>query len=588
MLDLFKNSLWDFKRTYKKYIIFIFLYMLMTNFIFVPMISYVFNRMLTAMGSGVLLNSDIFKIVLSYRGIVGLAVVSILSIVVLFIEFGVLIVIAQKKYFRKNIFISDALVTTIRKTPKIIGFGLLHLILFQLFLIPFMDIPMASSLVENVDLPLFIREKVLESKIFMILYLTSFLIVIYLTLRWIFTLHNIIIEGKSTKDAIAGSLALTKHNRVKILLKLFILNLVFLTAGLLIISSITLIPSWLGIEITSYFLQNYLITFSGFIAYVFALLILPINIIFLTRLYYQFSKEQGIAVQDRLLVCESKGLKKIEKKLQALLNRRKTLILGILIANLVGTFLINYVVNENVIYLGRSILIAAHRGDPIVAPENSLSSVRAAIAKEVDFVEIDVQKTKDGIIVLNHDIDLRRMAGVPNRVSDLTYEEISKLDIGHLFGSEFAGEKIPTLAEVLEVVDGKTKLIVEIKPYGDAKALAQNVVEVIENYNMVSECYIQSFDYNILREVRKLNDDIKIGQIMYYAAGNLSALDVDFYAIEQSMLSNKLIKHARRTDREVWVWTVNEEEDIKEVLRYDIDGIITDYPERVQEIIKIH
>ncbi|MGO1712584.1 MAG: glycerophosphodiester phosphodiesterase family protein, partial [Senegalia sp. (in: firmicutes)] len=77
-----------------------------------------------------------------------------------------------------------------------------------------------------------------------------------------------------------------------------------------------------------------------------------------------------------------------------------------------------------------------------------------------------------------------------------------------------------------------------------------------------------------------------IGQIMYIAAGDLSYLDVDFYTIEQNMLSNKIISHARSKNRQIWVYTVNSKKDIKEALKYDIDGLITDYPLTVKEIIE--
>jgi glycerophosphoryl diester phosphodiesterase len=102
---------------------------------------------------------------------------------------------------------------------------------------------------------------------------------------------------------------------------------------------------------------------------------------------------------------------------------------------------------------------------------------------------------------------------------------------------------------------------------------------------MVEQCMIQSFSYQTLKEVRKLNKGILLGQILYVIAGNLDSIDVDFYTIKQSMLSDTFIKIAHKKGRSVWVWTVNDELNIKDVLKYDVDGIITDYPKRVQKII---
>lgn len=84
-----------------------------------------------------------------------------------------------------------------------------------------------------------------------------------------------------------------------------------------------------------------------------------------------------------------------------------------------------------------------------------------------------------------------------------------------------------------------------------------------------------------------LNAEIKIGQILYFAIGDLSLLDVDFYTIEQVMLTEQFVKRAHRKGREVWVWTVNSERNLKEVLKYEIDGIITDYPARAHQMVEL-
>lgn len=584
MISLLLNSFKDFKRTYKKYLLFEVIYMLMTGFIFVPLIAYIFNRLLMALGSNVLLNKEVFKIVLSYRGIAGLLTIASIAVIIIFIEFGVLIVISQKKFFSKDILISEAVVTTIKSVPKILGFGMLHLIFILLFLMPFIDSPLSPALIDRIEKPLFIKEAIFEINTLYIIYLASIIAVVYLLLRWMFALHYIIIEGKATKDAILSSIELTRHNRTIILLKLLLLNIAFLAIGFAVVFIIALIP-FLGDLDVSYFLRNYLITFSSFITFILALLLTPINIIFLTRLYYQRKMKMNHQLKDELIAYESKFFRRLDIKLKSIFNKRKGLIIVFTVIYFIGAFLFTNYVSDNIINIGRNVLIAAHRGDPVNAPENSLSSIRAAIEQEVDFVEIDVQVTKDGVVVLNHDANLMRVAGIPDMVLNLTYEEIFKLDIGAWFSEEFVGERIATLEEALEVARGKAKVIVEIKPYGDSKYLAQRVMEVIEKSDMVEDCYIQSFDYNILQEVRKINKDIKIGQVMYFALGNLSTIDVDFYAIETRLLSRNFIKNARKYNREVWVWTVNEEEIIKEVLKYDIDGVITDYVDRVQKII---
>ncbi len=584
MLILLKNSLKDFQSTYKKYLVFEFIYLAITGFIFVPMLAYIFNRVLVAMGSHALLNMDVFKIVLNSRGLVGLSILSVLVVVIIFIEFGVLIIISQKRYFNEDILISEAFITTVKFIPKLFGLGVLHLIFYLLFIIPFLDLPLTFHLL-RIDIPTVLMDQILDYTLFTGLYAAIFLAATYLFLRWIFSFHCIVIEGKSTTEAIRRSKELTKNIVLKILFKLLLFNVIIFAVVLVLTSFITIAPVLIGIDVESYYVENILITLSSFLTYIFALLLIPINIIFITRLYYQANANLGLKPDKSLLTHKSTILKSVEEKGFAFFGKRKYLVYLVLAIYLTGAFAINISVNEEIIYLGRKVAIAAHRGDSRNAPENSISSIRLALDQNVDFIEIDVRKTKDGVIILSHDTNLQRVAGVPYNVSDLTMDEIARLDIGLPFSVAFKGERIPTLNQVLEEVRGKAKLLVEIKPHTPSTEIAAVVVKIIQEHGMVDDVYIQSFDYKILEAVRRADSKIKIGQLIYIAAGNLSSLDVDFYSIEQSMLSKQLINNAYRDNREVWVWVVNTEKDIKETLRYDITGIITNHPERVHDII---
>src|SRR5699024_11611430 len=98
---------------------------------------------------------------------------------------------------------------------------------------------------------------------------------------------------------------------------------------------------------------------------------------------------------------------------------------------------------------------------------------------------------------------------------------------------------------------------------------------------------VQSCNPTFLKLIRKENRDIDLGQILFLFAGNLSGLDVDFYTVRETMLTKRFVKQARKQNRRIWVWTVNNTRNIKKVLSYDVDGIITDYPERVQRVCGI-
>lgn len=592
MLQLFVKSIRDFRDTYKKHLIFEYLFMLLTSFVVIPIISFIFNRIIRVVGSGSLLNGEVYKVGLSYPGAAGLIAICLVAVFALFIEFGVVITIAQQHYFGKDVLIVDAVLTTLRQTPKLFGLGIIQLLFFLLSLVPFIDSPLSSSLYAQFNVPIFVNSHILNSSIMMLaLYGILFLAGVYIILRWIFVLHFIMIEGQTIRKAIRSSLLLTKGKRHAIFINLFILNLVVFTLGFVTISIVAYLPSWLDINVLKAVTDHYSLTLSTVLTYMYTLLLVPVNIIFLTRLFYHFSSRKGVVPCDQLRVYESRYAGSIEKRLLAFIQgrtRKRVIYASILAVYLTLALFVSYAAGDNLVYVKWSVLLSAHRGDTQSAAENSLQAVRSSVEQGVDAVEIDVQLTKDGVVVLHHDYNLRRMTGESRRVNELTYEEVARLSLGNRANQLEEIERIPMLAEVLAEVQGKAKLIIDLKPYGPGGELAVQVVSLIEQFDMVQDCYIQSFDRQTLQQIRQLNPDIKIGQIISFAIGDLSQLDVDFYTVEQVMLTEQLVKSAHKKGREVWVWTVNSERNLKEVLKFEIDGIITDYPARAHNLVELN
>jgi glycerophosphoryl diester phosphodiesterase len=169
---------------------------------------------------------------------------------------------------------------------------------------------------------------------------------------------------------------------------------------------------------------------------------------------------------------------------------------------------------------GRSwVMVIAHRGHSSAAPENTLSAVRKAIESGADYAEVDVQETGDGVVVLLHDRDLKRVAGDPRRIEDLSFDEVRKLNVGSWFGTAFAGERVPTLAEVINLCRGRIKLNIELKFYGPDRRMAREVARHIHEQDFESDCLVTSFNYDALVEVKKHNPRLRTGLILAHAPG---------------------------------------------------------------------
>lgn len=230
--------------------------------------------------------------------------------------------------------------------------------------------------------------------------------------------------------------------------------------------------------------------------------------------------------------------------------------------------------------------ITAHRGSSRTAPENTIPAIEAAVEEMADSVEIDVQMTADGVVVLGHDASLKRVAGVNRSIASMTFEELEKLDVGSWFSSEYAGTRIPSLSEVLELCSQKTSLNIEIKYVGKNSELPEKTAEMVRKYGMENQCVITSTNLSYLKRVKEALPEIRTGYIISAAYGNFySSEDVDFISIRSGFVTSALMQNAHEQGKAVYAWTVNTKSELERLTLLGVDGIITDRPVLAREIV---
>lgn len=231
-------------------------------------------------------------------------------------------------------------------------------------------------------------------------------------------------------------------------------------------------------------------------------------------------------------------------------------------------------------------VVVAHRGAAGRAPENTLASVRAAIEDRADWVEIDVQETVDGEVVVLHDSDFMKLAGVPLKIWEGTLAEVTAIDVGSGMGPGFSGERVPTLAAVLdEMRPSPSRLVIELKYYGHDQDLERRVVELVERAGMAERVAIMSLKYEGIRKVRRLRPAWTVGLLAATVVGDVTRLDADFLAVNTGMASSQFIRHAHAAGKKVFVWTVNDPVTMSRMLSLGVDGVITDEPAMAREVL---
>lgn len=224
------------------------------------------------------------------------------------------------------------------------------------------------------------------------------------------------------------------------------------------------------------------------------------------------------------------------------------------------------------------IKIIAHRGYSGVYPENTISAFRGAIDIGADMTELDVQQTKDGIIVVFHDDDLTRTAGIDGTIADFTYDELLDMEVGSWFSEEFTGEKIPTLAEALEVIrESDLEVYLELKDIGEKEGFVEGVLAAAEETGMQERCIFASFQYNYLTFFKEQGLRTLYNVSEYDETLPLQK-EADYYGLNSQKVTPEAVKAIHDAGKKAFVWTVDDPKEVRNQMSMGIDGIVTNQP----------
>lgn len=229
--------------------------------------------------------------------------------------------------------------------------------------------------------------------------------------------------------------------------------------------------------------------------------------------------------------------------------------------------------------------LIAHRGCSIAAPENTIVAFQKAIDCGVNYLELDVRKTKDGVLVVIHDPTIDRVSsnGEKGKIDDFTLHELSQISVGNplMFGHTFLNQNIPTLQEVLQLAKGKIKVAIEIKIDGIEEAL----LKLIDEQDMINDTILISFRFPVLAKIRQLNHSIPI-QLIRTCADELT---IDYATLincngvcagNATNLNSEFLSFAHKHNLEVWAWTIDNEQEMKRLIDIGVDGLISNIPEK--------
>ncbi len=225
------------------------------------------------------------------------------------------------------------------------------------------------------------------------------------------------------------------------------------------------------------------------------------------------------------------------------------------------------------------VAITAHRGHSRQAPENTLAAFEKAIESGADYVELDIHQTADGEIMVLHDRDLKRVAGLSRRLAELTLDEVRQLDVGTWFDPAFSNERVPTLREAIAVCRGRIRMNIEIKVFNRDLSVCPPLAALLADEDFEDECLITSLDDRALFEMQRLNPRLATGIIVAQSLGDVTRWPFDVLSIRAEHLTDAVLRSAHRRGMEVHVWTVNRPETMLRLMQRGVDNLITSDPD---------
>ncbi len=542
-----------------------FKYQIVTKFILLILITPIFtlltDYLIENRGIEAINNSNIFSFVVSIQGLLfvilmlGLILITFLLEICGYITISSMFIRGQKESSFIDIFKSS-----LKISPRVLKGGI-FLIIYLVIFIPLLGADIGLSLFSKLKIPNFIFSVIVSNKLYYTLYLISIFIILILTFNAIFTFHYIIILKQNSLEAIKSSFKLVKKNKKSLIISiLFALFLIFILNFIVLFPFIFLLEIMKEIKIVYLILMiiiQILVLLLNFV-------LVPISLHLLTLMFYQYTKtNEYMSIKD----------KSKESLLDKVFKKKKTAIAFSFIVVVIMSIVL--ALNSAVITdYNPNMVVVAHRGGS--ENENTLIAIQRAIDKKVNYVEIDVQRTKDGKYILNHDVSFDRVAGVNKKPSEMTLEEIRSLNY-----------PVPTLEEVFELTKNKIGVFVELKgETADAK-MVDDVVKMVEEYGVKNQIILMSLDYEIIEYIEEKYPSFDSGYTCFLVFGDISKLKGDYLIIEEELANEKNIYDIHTAGKKVVVWTVNNDDSMDQFLKENVDGIITDYYDKLNEKIDI-
>ena len=580
MLIYLKRSLgnaWDFLKGTQAYFRDVLIMHLFILFICLPLLNST-TRFILNRGAIDYISSDNISTILSKHPGVLLSLTAVLLTILLLVYFEFTFLLMSVYFIKKQtpISLKQLLQATFRQLKKIRPLTFLFFLAYFVLILPISGLSFNSDLLSKVKIPAFIIDFIFTNRwIVVSSFILFYIFLAYIGIRLIFALPEMILRDRPFKQAVKESWYLTKSRFFAILGQFIIIG-----GSILLISFAGYLIVLLAQIIVEQFFPNY-----SLISAVFAMTILQaillFNIVMSTvGIFYiiiDFMDDEGF-------LPETPNWFRLESpnKRFSVLKNTSLVLFAVFFGVGVCLYNMDYLTSAS----QTKPVTISHRG---VSGGNSAQNTLAALEKtsrtyHPDYVEMDVQETKDGQFVVMHDFNLKKLTGINKAPQDLTLKELEKLKVTENGAKEPVVSFDTYLKRANEL---NQKLLIEIKnSKNDSKDIVDRFVKKYEENILTHQHILQSLTYQTVSDLKNANPNFYVGYILPFNIVGPPVTPADFLTMEYSTINRNFIDSAHQDGKKVYVWTVNDSDGISRMMFYGVDGIITDQMTILNENIK--
>ena len=525
-----------------------------------------FRVLLNSTGRVAVTSGDFAFIFTTWQGIAIILIALISLFVYVALDLNVKIILSRNLLFDENKpfwhICSEALECVLR----LFNVQGIAIIIYIVLIAPILGIGFSISLPQGLYIPTFISSVIADTPLYLILASVAALLFISMGIANLFVLHGVI-DDMSIEDASRQSRKIIKEYGKDYLWQNIAFILVMAAVLGIIVAAVLVLPLLLTqiLPLSSAIRRGLFLFFilqGTILSLIAGLIVTPFYIMKMTQLYYSYKNKEPVFYHQRKVKVHTYD---------------KVALILVLIAVVGVSIFMNHDF-DSVFPLDSSVKIIAHRGGGTEGAENTIAGLENAWAKGAYGSEIDIQRTKDGYYVLNHDANFERVAKDRRKPEEMTLEEIRKLSVD--------GEPIPTLEEMLDASKGKVILFIELKGETADRQMADDAVRIVKQRHMENEAVLISLKYDLIDYIETKYPEMETGFLTFASFGDTALLNCDYLALEEESATADSIAAVHRQGKKVLIWTANKKQSQRHFLCSSADAVITDNVTQATEVVQ--